>query len=127
VYPPLTVMQTSGNLHLPFCRRRRTLAASRLLPTRAGRGTLRSDLLRLELSLESDDSDLDRIKPLPKAVLAHDSDNTLVWTRVYDAVTAARGRVICFGAKPPYYCLNTSLCVSAIVADCRKLLSKSHP
>jgi hypothetical protein len=71
-----------------FLRAAQNLPAADLLPARAGRSTLRSDLLRLELSLESDDSDLDRIKPLLKAALAHDSDDTLVWSRVYDAVTA---------------------------------------
>jgi hypothetical protein len=58
-----------------------------VLPARAGRGTLRSDLLRLELSLESDDFDLDRIKPLLKAALVDNLDDTLIWGRVYDAVT----------------------------------------
>ncbi|KAH7007843.1 LOW QUALITY PROTEIN: uncharacterized protein B0I36DRAFT_378718 [Microdochium trichocladiopsis] len=40
------------------------LPAADLLPARTGRGSLRDDLLRLELSLRSDDFDFDRIKPL---------------------------------------------------------------
>ncbi|KAK4237599.1 dual serine/threonine and tyrosine protein kinase [Achaetomium macrosporum] len=74
-------------LALAFLSAARNLAAPRVLPARAGRGTLRSDLLRLELSLESDDSDLDRIKPLLKTALAENLDDALVWSRVYDAVT----------------------------------------
>ena len=46
-----------------------------------------SDLLRLELSLDSDDFDLDRIKPVLNAALADHLDDTLIWGRVYDAVT----------------------------------------
>jgi len=34
-----------------------------------------------------DDFDLDRIKPLLKAALADDSDDALIWDRVYDPVT----------------------------------------
>jgi hypothetical protein len=86
VYPPLTVYADLRTLALAFLSAAQNLAAARLLPARAGRGTLRSDLLRLELSLESDDSDLDRIKPLLNAALAHDSDDVLIWDRVYDAI-----------------------------------------
>jgi hypothetical protein len=73
-------------LALSFLSAAQNLAAARLLPARAGRGTLRSDRLRLELSLESDDFDLDRIKPLLKAALVDNLDDTLIWGRVYDAV-----------------------------------------
>ncbi|KAK4097754.1 hypothetical protein N658DRAFT_500058, partial [Parathielavia hyrcaniae] len=57
------------------------------LPASTRRGSLRSDLLRLELSLDSDDFDLDRIKPVLNAALADHLDDTLIWGRVYDAVT----------------------------------------
>jgi hypothetical protein len=63
------------------------LPAADLLPATTRRGTLRSDLLRLELSLDSDDFDLDRIKPLLIAALADHPDDSLIWDRVYDAVT----------------------------------------
>ncbi|KAF1924748.1 uncharacterized protein M421DRAFT_424639 [Didymella exigua CBS 183.55] len=63
-----------------------SLPAARSLPSIAGRGTLRSDLLRLELSTESDDFDLTRIIPLLRAVLNDESDD-IIWDKVYDAVT----------------------------------------
>ncbi|KAF2680211.1 hypothetical protein K458DRAFT_445416 [Lentithecium fluviatile CBS 122367] len=62
------------------------LPVARSLPSVAGRGTLRSDLLRLELSTESDDFDLERIIPFLKAVLNHEPDE-VIWNKVYDAVT----------------------------------------
>ncbi|RYP43154.1 hypothetical protein DL770_011815 [Monosporascus sp. CRB-9-2] len=65
-----------------------SLPAARLLPARAGRGTLRSDLLRLELSLDSGDFDLDRIKPLLKAALADNLDDALIWDRIHPASPA---------------------------------------
>jgi len=43
--------------------------------------------LRLELSLRSNDFDLDRIKPLLTAALADHLDDVLIWDRVYDAIT----------------------------------------
>ncbi|KAJ3453176.1 hypothetical protein MRS44_018831 [Fusarium solani] len=51
-------------LVLAFLSVAQNLPAARLLPARTGRGTLRSDLLQLELSLDSNDFNLDRIKPL---------------------------------------------------------------
>lgn len=62
------------------------LPVARLLPSVAGRGTLRSDLLRLELSTESDDFDLERIIPFLSAVLNDELDE-VIWNKVYDAVT----------------------------------------
>ncbi|KAG9229575.1 hypothetical protein BJ875DRAFT_537638 [Amylocarpus encephaloides] len=53
-----------------------TLPAARLLLSRTGRGPLRSDLLRLELSADSDDFDIGRIKPLLNAV-----DSQTPWLR----------------------------------------------
>ncbi|KAF2001283.1 hypothetical protein P154DRAFT_596918 [Amniculicola lignicola CBS 123094] len=44
------------------------LPVARLLPSIASRGTLRSDLLRLELSTESDEFDLERIIPFLRAL-----------------------------------------------------------
>ncbi|KAH8748471.1 hypothetical protein F5883DRAFT_473975 [Diaporthe sp. PMI_573] len=74
-------------LVLAFLSAAQNFPAARLLPARAVRGTLRSDLLRLELSLDSDDYDLDRVTPLLKAALADDSEDALIWDRVYSAVT----------------------------------------
>ncbi|KAK4095936.1 hypothetical protein N658DRAFT_519472 [Parathielavia hyrcaniae] len=70
-----------------FLRAAQNLPAADLLPASTRRGSLRSDLLRLELSLDSDDFDLDRIKPVLNAALADHLDDTLIWGRVYDAVT----------------------------------------
>jgi hypothetical protein len=58
----------------------------RPLPT-GGPYSVRSDLLRLELSLDSDDFDLDFIKPLLNAALADHPDDALIGDRVYDAIT----------------------------------------
>ncbi|KAF2786731.1 hypothetical protein K505DRAFT_411805 [Melanomma pulvis-pyrius CBS 109.77] len=56
------------------------LPVARLLPSVAGRGTLRSDLLRLELSTESDDFDLERIIPFLSAVLNDELDE-VIWNK----------------------------------------------
>ena len=74
-------------LVLAFLSVAQNLPAARLLPARTGRGTLRSDLLRLELSLDSNDFNLDRIKPLLRLALAGKPDDSLIWKLVYDAVT----------------------------------------
>ncbi|RMI93034.1 hypothetical protein CDV36_016569, partial [Fusarium kuroshium] len=74
------------NLILDLLSALRNLSAVRSLPSKTGRGTLRSDLLRLELSLDSDDFDYDCVKPLLKSALASEPD-TLIWGRVYVAVT----------------------------------------
>ncbi|KAK7414966.1 hypothetical protein QQZ08_012468 [Neonectria magnoliae] len=63
------------------------LPVTRLLTSKTGRGTLRSDLLRLELSLESGDFDFDRVKALLKSALADEADDALIWDQVYNAVT----------------------------------------
>ncbi|KAK4156810.1 hypothetical protein C8A00DRAFT_40823 [Chaetomidium leptoderma] len=69
-----------------FLRAAQNLLAADLLPATTRRGTLRSDLLRLELSLESDDTNFDRIRPLLKDALADGLDDALVWSRVYDTL-----------------------------------------
>ncbi|KAK6950139.1 hypothetical protein Daesc_008465 [Daldinia eschscholtzii] len=61
--------------------------ASSLLAVRTGRGTLRDGLRQLQVALNSDDLDLDRIKPLPKLALADDLDDALIWDQAYLAVT----------------------------------------
>ncbi|ORX95376.1 hypothetical protein BCR34DRAFT_629032 [Clohesyomyces aquaticus] len=62
------------------------LPVARALPSVAGRGTLRSDLLRLELSTESNDFDLERVIPFLRAVL-NDEPDEVIWDKVYSAVT----------------------------------------
>ncbi|KAK4243176.1 hypothetical protein C7999DRAFT_44951 [Corynascus novoguineensis] len=45
------------------------------------------DMISLNSAVNSDDFDLDRIKPLLRAALADHRDDALIWDRVYDAVT----------------------------------------
>ncbi|KAK4031149.1 hypothetical protein C8A01DRAFT_51646 [Parachaetomium inaequale] len=75
------------NFTRTFLRAAQNLPAADLLPATTRRGTLRSDLLRLELSLDSDDFDLDRIKPLLNPALANPLDDALIWDRVHDVQT----------------------------------------
>ncbi|KAF2254157.1 hypothetical protein BU26DRAFT_474426 [Trematosphaeria pertusa] len=56
------------------------------LPPSTGRGTLRHDLQRLELSVHTDDFDLESLVPLLRAVLKDEPDE-IIWNKVYDAVT----------------------------------------
>ncbi|KAK0621573.1 hypothetical protein B0T17DRAFT_295605 [Bombardia bombarda] len=62
------------------------LPAIRLLRSKTGNGTLRSDLLRLNSAVDSDDFDFDRIKPLLNAALTEKPDSE-IWDQVYNAVT----------------------------------------
>lgn len=79
--------RTAQKLIRAFLRAAQSLPAADLLPATTRRGTLPSDLLLLELSLDSDDFDLDRTKLVLNAALADHLDDTLIWGRVYDAVT----------------------------------------
>lgn len=63
-----------------------SLRASRLLHSSGREKNLLSDLIRLSSLVQSDDFDLDHIRPLLEAALADDLDDALVWSRVYDAV-----------------------------------------
>ncbi|KAM5350178.1 hypothetical protein ACJ41O_006683 [Fusarium nematophilum] len=63
------------------------LPATRLLPSKTGRGTLRSDLLRLVSTAASTDFDSDRVKPLLKSALADEPVDALIWDQVYNAIT----------------------------------------
>ncbi|KAL8312995.1 hypothetical protein RB597_008976 [Gaeumannomyces tritici] len=69
-----------------FLRAAQNLPAVDLLPAKTSRGTLRDDLLRLELSLRSDDFDFNRVKPLLNAALADAPDDTDIWDQVDRAV-----------------------------------------
>ncbi|KAB5581241.1 hypothetical protein GE09DRAFT_1085605 [Coniochaeta sp. 2T2.1] len=76
------------NLALDLLSALQSLRASRLLRPGGGSGkNLFSDLSRLSSAGNSDDFDLDRIKPLLRAALADHRDDALIWNRVYDAVT----------------------------------------
>lgn len=75
------------NLTLDLLSALRNIPAIRLLPSKTGRGTLRSDLLRLELSLDSGDFELDRIKPLLKSAVSNTLDDAHIWDEAYRAVT----------------------------------------
>lgn len=65
----------------------RNLPAIRFLRSKAGRDTLRADLLKLISAVSSDEFDFDRIKPLLKSAIANDIDDSRIWDEVYHAVT----------------------------------------
>ncbi|OBS17289.1 hypothetical protein FPOA_12205 [Fusarium poae] len=73
------------NLSLPLLFALQSHTASGLLLTNTGRGTLRSNLLRLISAAASDDFDFDRVKPLLKSALASEPD-AVIWDRAYDAI-----------------------------------------
>ncbi|KAB5514925.1 hypothetical protein GE09DRAFT_1161614 [Coniochaeta sp. 2T2.1] len=75
------------NLALDLLSALQSLRASRLLRPGGSGKNLFSDLSRLSSAVNSDDFDLDRIKPLLRAALADHRDDALIWNRVYDAVT----------------------------------------
>ena len=61
------------------------LPAARSLPSKHGNRNLLSDLLTLNSAVNSDNVDIERIKPLLQAVL-NDEPDDLIWEKVYDAV-----------------------------------------
>jgi hypothetical protein len=63
-----------------------SLRVSRILPSSGSSKNLYSDLLRLNASVNSNDYDLDRIKPLLHTVIAEKNVDALVWKQVYAAV-----------------------------------------
>lgn len=75
------------NLALHLLSSLQSFAVAGLLLSETGRGTLRSDLLRLISAVASDDFDFDRIKPLLEVVVVGSAHDTLVWEQVYHAVT----------------------------------------
>ncbi|KAL2884644.1 hypothetical protein HOO65_100048 [Ceratocystis lukuohia] len=64
-----------------------TLTASRFLPSKTGQPSLRIDLIRLQCAVAFTDFNFDCVKPLLKSVLADETDDTLLWDQVYQAVT----------------------------------------
>ena len=69
------------------------LPVTRVLHSKTGRDTLRSDLLRLISAVASDDFDVDRIKPLLNAVLSNEPDER-IWSKVYSAVTGSTPPIV---------------------------------
>ncbi|PQK08000.1 hypothetical protein BB8028_0001g00810 [Beauveria bassiana] len=61
------------------------LPAASLVPSKAGRGALKADLLGLLSSVTTKHFEFDRIKPLLKATIAETPDDALIW----DLVSAA--------------------------------------
>jgi Fungal protein kinase len=61
------------------------LPVARTLPSSAGRGTLRSDLLRLGSLVDTDGFEIERIFPLLQAVLKNEPDG-VIWNKVSIAV-----------------------------------------
>ncbi|KAL2889274.1 hypothetical protein HOO65_030775 [Ceratocystis lukuohia] len=64
-----------------------TLTASGFLPSKTGHDSLQTDLIRLTSAVASTDFNFDRVKPLLKSALADETDDTLLWDQVYQAVT----------------------------------------
>ncbi|KAH7115371.1 hypothetical protein B0J13DRAFT_209325 [Dactylonectria estremocensis] len=64
-----------------------SLRISRLLRSSGSGKNLLGDLSRLNSAVNSDDFDLDQIRPLLRSALANDVDDALIWRKVYDAVT----------------------------------------
>ncbi|KAK3935018.1 hypothetical protein QBC46DRAFT_413396 [Diplogelasinospora grovesii] len=65
----------------------RSLRVSRLLRSSGSGKNLFSDLSKLNSAVNSEDFDLDRIKPLLNTALAHDLDDAILWDEVYHVVT----------------------------------------
>ncbi|KAM3496850.1 hypothetical protein MY10362_009778 [Beauveria mimosiformis] len=61
------------------------LPAASLVPSKAGRGALKADLLRLLSAVTTKHFEFDRIKPLLKATIDENPDDALIW----DLVSAA--------------------------------------
>ncbi|KAI8719906.1 Non-specific serine/threonine protein kinase [Fusarium sp. LHS14.1] len=75
------------NLTLLLLPSLQSLPVAGLLDSKSGRGTLRSDILKLISAAASADVDFDfdRVKPLLISALANEPDDTLIWDQVYDA------------------------------------------
>ncbi|RSL43016.1 hypothetical protein CEP51_016410 [Fusarium floridanum] len=76
------------NLTLLLLPSLQSLPVAGLLDSKSGRGTLRSDLLKLISAVASADVnfDFDRVKPLLISALADEPDDILIWDQVYNAV-----------------------------------------
>ncbi|KAK0712345.1 hypothetical protein B0T26DRAFT_741530 [Lasiosphaeria miniovina] len=74
------------NLTLVLLSTLQILPASRLLRSSGSGKNLFSDLSRLNSAVNSDDFDLDSVKPLLRSAITDDND-ALIWKEVYNAVT----------------------------------------
>ncbi|TWU72848.1 hypothetical protein ED733_002636 [Metarhizium rileyi] len=63
------------------------LPATRLSPSTTGRGTLRDDVQRLSSIAGSTAFHFDRFKALLKSAVVDQTDDTLIWVELYNAVT----------------------------------------
>ncbi|RBA11773.1 hypothetical protein FPRO05_14255 [Fusarium proliferatum] len=97
------------NLTLPLLFTLQSHTVSGLLLTNNGRGTLRSDLLRLISAAASDDFDFDRVKPLLKSALDSERD-ALIWDRAYDVVVESTPppRTVASSLQQTQWLRNTS-------------------
>lgn len=88
--------------------------AARLLRSNSGR-TLFNELSRLNASITSDEFDVDRIKPLLRASLADNPDDTLIWDHVCNAVTESTPprRPVASSLKQTPWSQNTSSFVNS--------------
>ncbi|KAH7016047.1 uncharacterized protein B0I36DRAFT_368666 [Microdochium trichocladiopsis] len=75
------------NLTLDLLLALQSLRISRLLRSSGSGKNLLSDLSRLNSAVNSDDFDLNSIKPLLNAALTDDPDDAVIWNEVYHAVT----------------------------------------
>ncbi|KFY02814.1 hypothetical protein V490_00391, partial [Pseudogymnoascus sp. VKM F-3557] len=74
------------NLALDLISALQILPASRVLRSNTGNKNFYSDLLRLNSAVNSDGFDIERVKPLFKAVINNESDD-FIWDKAYAAVT----------------------------------------
>ncbi|PHH49050.1 hypothetical protein CFIMG_007176RA, partial [Ceratocystis fimbriata CBS 114723] len=80
-------LEDSRNLIIRLLTAVQDLTAIRFLPSKTGHASLRTDLFRLTSAIASTDFNFDRVKPLLKSALADETDDTLLWDQVYQAVT----------------------------------------
>ncbi|KAK3332195.1 hypothetical protein B0T19DRAFT_439053 [Cercophora scortea] len=86
ILPGLLSSGLPVHLEVAFLRLIPILPASRLLRSSGSGKNLFSDLSRLNSAINSDDFDLDNIKPLLRSAITGEN-NALIWKKVYSAVT----------------------------------------
>ncbi|KUI73383.1 hypothetical protein VM1G_08934 [Cytospora mali] len=103
------------NLTLDLLVAPRIIQVSRLLPSRGRGRSLFSDITRLQTAVDTDDFDVDRIKPLLNAALAPSPDDSLIWDQVYKVVseTTPPPRTIASSLQQTPWLLNTSKFVNS--------------
>lgn len=79
------------------------LPSTRLLSSKSYHGTIRSDLLKLNSAISSDNYDFDRIKPVLNAVLDGKPDSE-IWDQVYSALPeTASPRAMSYSSQQSSY------------------------